>query len=118
MRSLRPRFLARLRPRAAAYLVLLIALVPTFIAYWRAETNVRNRDEARFDALMNEAEKAIQGNLDSLASDLVAVSGFFEANANVSYEEWRVFVSRLELDRRHPGIRSVGYSEKVFAKES
>jgi PAS domain S-box-containing protein len=117
MHLLRPRLIAHFRFRAAAYLVLLIALVPTFIVYWRVLTNMHARDEARFLAVTRDAERAVGENLESLAGDLLAVSGFFEATTNARSEEWTAFVAKLELDHRHPGIRSVGFGERVDTSE-
>ena len=113
MRRFHQRILAHLPFRAVAYLVLLIALVPTGIAYWRIHKNVEFRERARFHALAEKAHVTVRENLDGLMADLVAVSGFFETAHTVTRAEWQALISKLDLERRHPGIRSVGYSERV-----
>src|SRR5947208_11810077 len=108
MNQFRQRIFAHLRFRLAAYLVLLVALIPTSIAYWRVQKNVRARDENRFKIIAASTEETIRDDLDGLIADLVAVGGFFEARGNVTRAEWNAFINKLELDRRHPGPRSVG----------
>jgi len=50
MNHFRQRLFAHLRFRLAAYLVLLVALVPTLIAHWKVEKNIEARDENHFRA--------------------------------------------------------------------
>jgi PAS domain S-box-containing protein len=116
MRPFSTRLLAHLRFRAAAYLVLLIALLPTAVVHWRVRKNVEARDEARFNTIVAKVEEAIRENLSGLTADLLAIGGFFEAGGEVSRDEWNMFVAKLELEKRHPGIRSVGFAEKVPAE--
>jgi len=113
MRRFHQRVLAHLPFRTVAYVVLLISLVPTGIAYWRVRKNVEFRAQAGFHAVAEKAQTTIRENLDGLTADLLAVSGFFEAGASVSRGEWQAFIAKLELERRHPGIRSIGFSERV-----
>jgi PAS domain S-box-containing protein len=113
MPAFRPRLLAHLRFRAAAYIVLLVALVPTAIVYWRVQKNVHARDEARFDASMLKVEETFREEMQLVTADLLGISGFFEATTNVTREEWSSFIAKLDMPRRHPGLRSVGFAECV-----
>lgn len=105
------------RLRAAAYVVLMVALSASIFVYWRACKNVQMHDEARFDVLTTNAVGLVQGALDRLLADLRAVSGFFEASAEVRQAEWDSFVSRLDFPERHPGVRAVGFAQKVTADQ-
>ena len=116
MSAFHQRLIGHLRFRAAAYLVFLIALVPAGIAYWRVQKNVRARDEARFNAITAKTTETIREQLELLTADLLAVRGFFEVNSNVTRSDWDEYIARLDLDRRHPGIRSVGFAEKIRAE--
>jgi len=113
MRPLGPRLVAHLRFRAAAYCVLIISLVPAAIVYWRVLENVEARHRTRFNSLVAKSEEAVREPLERLTADLLALSGLFESSRNVDAEEWNAFIDRLDLPRRHPGIRSIGYGEKV-----
>jgi PAS domain S-box-containing protein len=115
MHSDRSRLLTHLRLRVAAYLVLLVAVTPACLVYWRVQTNVQARDQARFNVIVGNVEAKFREELQLLAADLIAVSGFCEAQTNVAPGEWTTFLDRLDMLKRHPGIRSVGYAERVDA---
>src|SRR5688500_2384266 len=113
MRGFHRRVFGSLPFRAVAYFVLLISLVPTGLIYWRVRQNVQSREQARFHALSEKIEATVRDNLEGLTADLLTLSGFFEANGAVGREEWSAFIAKLDLERRRPGIRSVGFSERV-----
>lgn len=112
------RLLSHLRFRAAAYVILLVALVPTCVTFWKMRENVQARDEARFQALADEVAETVRGSFGRLAADLVMFSGFFEASQSISRPEWNAFVARLDLAGRHPGIRSVGFAQQLDQREA
>ena len=117
MGSFRQRIVAQVRFRALAYFVLLISLLPVGIAYWRVGKNVEARDLARFNFVAARAHDLVRDSLESYLAELPAISGFVEARASVTMEEWNAFIDSLELGRRHPGIQSVGFAEKVRLEE-
>jgi PAS domain S-box-containing protein len=107
------RLLSHLRFRAAAYVVLLVALVPTLVAFWRLREITRARDEMRFQAVAAEVEETVRGSFEKLTGDLEMFSGFFAASYSVSKAEWKAFVTKLNLGQRHPGLRSVGFAHQL-----
>ncbi len=113
MHPFRQRLSSHLRFRAAAYVVLLVALVPTCVTFWKMRENARARDEARFQAVATEVEGTVRGSLERLASDLVTFSGFFEATYSVSKSKWTALVAKLDFEGRHPGVRSVGFAQQL-----
>src|SRR6185295_8728357 len=102
MHVFRQRLFSHLRFRGPAYLVLVVALVPTFVAYWRAEKNAHDRDEARFESMIHDSENVIRENLEHYVADLRAFSSLFEANTIVNRREWNTFIDSLEFGFRHP----------------
>ena len=48
MHPFRQRLTTHLRFRGAAYVVLLVALVPTLVVFWRMREVAHERDEAQF----------------------------------------------------------------------
>jgi PAS domain S-box-containing protein len=115
MHPLRHRPWAHFRFRGAAYIVLLIALVPTLLVYWRVEKNVRTRDAARFSTITTGTSEALHEHLERWISDLRAVSGFVEARGGVTDKEWESFLEVLDFAQQHPGVRSIGVAGKVTA---
>ena len=107
------RLFAHLHFRAAAYGVLLVALVPTLAAFWQMRQAARAQDEARFQAVALEAEATVRGGLERLASDLMMFSGFFEATPGVTKSKWAALVAKMDWERRHPGLRSIGFAQQL-----
>ena len=113
MPSLHQHLWSHLRFRGSAYLVLLIALVPTLIGYWRVETNARHHDQARFEALARSTADLVHDELERFVADVRAFSSLFESTVVVNHREWNTFIDTLGYARRHPGVRSVGYADLV-----
>lgn len=117
MGSFRQRIAAHVRFRAAAYFVLFISLVPAGITYWRVGQNVGSRNQARFNLVAAKAQDMVRDSVESYLAELPVISRFVEARALVTMAEWNAFLDSLELGRRHPGIRSIGFAEKVLLKD-
>jgi PAS domain S-box-containing protein len=117
MHSFRQRLFSHLRFRAAAYVILLVALVPTCVIYWKVRDTARAHDKAHVQAIAGDVEETVRDSFERLATDLVMFSGFFEASDSIAEREWNAFITKLDLGRRHPGIRSVGFAHQI-EKES
>lgn len=55
----------------------------------------------------------IQGRMETYASVLGAGAGLFVASSHVGRDEWRTFVSTVNLQGNYPGIQGVGFSERL-----
>jgi PAS domain S-box-containing protein len=113
MHPFRQRLFSHLRFRAAAYVILLVALVPTCIIYWKVRDTARAHDEAHLQAIAGVVEETVRDSFERLVADLVMFSGFFEASDSIAEREWNAFITKLDLERRHPGIRSVGFAHQI-----
>lgn len=117
MLPMRQRIPAHLRFRGVAYLVLLLTLIPAFVIYWRVADNVDARDAARFTRAADGVRQAVSDSFEALTGDLRALGAFFEAKQSVSPAEWEKFVAMLQFEHRHPGVRSIGFAQKVTSAE-
>lgn len=97
------------------YLVLALSLVPTAVVYYRVRVNVEARDQIRFDRVVREQSAAIRQRLPHFLDQMMGVRGLFAANQTVGAEEWRRYFDSLEMQNSHPGIRTLGYLERVEA---
>ncbi len=108
---------SRFRSAWAPVIVLLVALAVTgSITAFVARTAV-DRDRARFNDSVAATEDAIQERMKTYLDALQATAGLFAATAPVARPEFHVFVEHLELSRRFPGNRGVGWSPTVPADE-
>ncbi len=99
----------------AAYLVLVISLLPTLAAYWRVRDNARERDQERFEQLARAKEDAVERRLVRYLDEVVSVAGFFTANEAIEVAEWNRFVRGTTVADRFPGFEMIGFLEQVSA---
>src|SRR6266540_6694383 len=85
------------RGMAAAYLVLLLSLIPTLIAYRRVKENVAGRDQARFEQAVQATRDALLQRMESFLSALRGVRGLFDINPNVGPEQWQKYAGSIDL---------------------
>src|SRR5256885_16623932 len=89
-----------LRRQAAAYLVFLISLSPTLVAYYQVDKYIAERARSRFDAVALAMEDAIEQRVNRYLDELMAVQGLFRASITVNREEWRRYAQGADMARR------------------
>ena len=101
------------RRMGAAYLVLAISLIPTFIAFHRVEVSVADRERARFDQAVSATRDTLERRIERDVDEFLAMRGMFAVSGLPDREGWQRYVASIEIARRFPGIRALGYAEKV-----
>ncbi|PAW83395.1 MAG: hypothetical protein B9S33_13950 [Pedosphaera sp. Tous-C6FEB] len=97
----------------AAYLVLVISLVPTLLAYQRVRDNARERDHERFDQIARAKRDAVERRAVRYVDEIVSLGGFFSANESIDVAEWNRFTRSISVSERFPGFRLLGFAEAV-----
>ncbi len=95
----------------AAYLVLVISLVPTLLAYQRVRENALERDQERFDQITRAKLDAVERRAVRYLDEIVSLGGFFNANEAIEVAEWTRFVRSVAVDERFPGFQLLGFAE-------
>lgn len=95
---------------AAAFIVLIILLCITLLAYNILNNVVRKNAKERFDFRSKEIVGAIVDRMNIYESLLNGGAALFKASDFVSREEWKLFVETLDLDKQWPGVQAFGYS--------
>jgi signal transduction histidine kinase len=108
--------LGRLR-RAAAYVVLVGALILTGLAWYYVSQNLRAQEQARFDEAVQTTQWAIDRRMSAYVDAMLNVRGLFAASESVERDEFGKYVDGTDLRRRYPGVQAVGYSERVGSEE-
>lgn len=98
---------------AAAYGVLVVALLLTALATLYVRENVEARGNARFDETSQTVQRALDRRMDTYVDSMLEGRGLFAASNLVTREEWSRYVAASDLQRRYPGIRAVGYAPRV-----
>ncbi len=101
----------------AAYLVLILSLIPTVLAYRRLKENAAARDQARFERAVRSTEEAVVQGMENFVSALRGVRGLFDANPKVGPEQWQKFAQSIDLKWNYHGMLDIGFAERVLPEE-
>ena len=103
--------------RWGAWVVLLASLLITFNAWYFVRGESTKRVQARFDFRVKTIETRIYERLQAYEFLLRGGSGLFEASDEVTREEWRTYVTKLQINQYYPGIQGVGFSKQILPSE-
>jgi PAS domain S-box-containing protein len=96
-----------------AYVVLALSLVTTALVYSRVKSNVAMREHVRFNRAVQNEKLSIEQRVPRYVDEMLSVRGLFLADGTVTSEQWQQFLSGIDVERSYPGIRSLGYMERV-----
>ena len=103
--------------RWGAWIVLLASLLITFNAWHFARGEVTKRAQAHFDFRVKTIEKGIYERLQAYEFLLRGGSGLFAISEEVTREDWRTYVAKLQINQYYPGIQGVGFSKRILPSE-
>ncbi|MFT4901810.1 MAG: PAS domain S-box-containing protein [Lentimonas sp.] len=95
------------------YFALVAVLIFTVILWSDSKTGVYSRAQDRLVGIAVSLEDAIEHRLGIYNQANYAGTGIFMGSDFVSRDEWREFVSRLNLAEFYPGILGLGYSQVI-----
>lgn len=102
-----------LRRMPAAYLVLVLALVLTWLAYRRAGESAAARDQARFDQAAQALRDTLFQRIESVLSALRGVRALFDAGSGVGPDPWQQYTRSIDLKGNYRGLLDIGYAPRV-----
>src|SRR4051812_26215382 len=102
-----------LRRMAAAYAVLLFALMLTLLAYEYVRQNVETSTKNRFDETVRTARDTIQSQMSSYVDAMLGARGLFYASMSVDREEWSGYASGIDVANRYKGMQVLGYAARI-----
>jgi diguanylate cyclase (GGDEF)-like protein len=92
---------------------LAIALALTAAAWFAIEHSRWNDARIQFERRTETAAAAMRARMIAYEQVLRSGAAYMVSSSSVSHEDWRRFISNLQLEERFPGILSVGYAEFV-----
>ncbi len=81
------------------------------------KANVRARDEARFENLVQAASDRIQRRLDTYVALLEGTEGLFATQHEVTPAEFSEFVQLLRVQTQYSGIQGIGFTRRLSPGE-
>jgi len=103
--------------RSVAWIVLSIALLLTFGAWYFARDGAIKRAQTRFNFRVKTIEAKISERLQAYEFLLQGGSGLFSISNEVTRENWRTYVNKLQIDQYYPGIQGIGFSKRILPSE-
>ena len=100
-----------------AWGVLGIALLATAVLWIASQQSEREQSHLRFEALAARLDARIVSRLRVYEQMLRSGAALFDTWDDVSRDQWRSYVGRLDLETVFPGIQGIGFSEMVAAKD-
>ncbi len=94
-------------------LALGLTLGITLVAGRNATKAVELEAHRHFEFRVAQMHEAIRGRMFDYAQVLRGGAGLFAAAAGVSRDQWRTYVSKLNLEESYPGLQGLGYIEVI-----
>ena len=95
----------------------LLVLLASLLLAWQTARVIARHQQTRFDYEVQRIEAAIGQRMNAYVQILRGGRGLIEASTEVTREDWRLYVTQLELHQRYPGIRAMTYVPKVMPEE-
>ena len=108
---------ARCRRLWAAYVILLIALLTTGIAFWRTRHQSLARQQMLFDRAVEQTSQMMELYFGHYLNVLAGVKGLFETDQSVTPGKFGQYLESIRLAADHPGLLDIGYVVRVPAAE-
>lgn len=96
-----------------AWLVFLVAIAVTILLWQVSIRLVEDRTEARFRTQSLQLKTAIEERLLNYEQVLAGSVGLFTVAGDVSRDQWRDYIEKVDIDRYYPGIQGIGYVRKI-----
>ncbi|KAA3649562.1 MAG: EAL domain-containing protein [Proteobacteria bacterium] len=102
---------SRFHNEVTAWVVLAVSLVITAVGWYISQAYVERRAADRFAYEVEDARQRILGRMLEYEQVLRGGVSMIESlGRQATREEWRTFVSGLEIQRHFPGIQGIGYA--------
>ncbi|MBQ0957773.1 diguanylate cyclase [Ideonella sp. 4Y11] len=105
------RFAESVHGRVTAWVVLAVSVLMTLLAWRAAERYQADDARGRFEAAVDATQLRIVERLRNYELVLRTGAGLFAASHEVTGNEWRAFIGRIDLQRSYPGLQGLGYAQ-------
>lgn len=117
MKSVGRGFVRHLRRSVVAYLVLLIALILTLLAWRYVSLDVEQQSQVRFQETTSATQDSVDQITTSYIDAMFGARALFQSSQSVERDEWTEYVAGIDPGGRLKGFQALGYSEYVTPGE-
>ena len=100
-----------------AWLIFAVVISVTLLLWQVSIHLVEDRTQARFRSQSLQLKTAIEERLLNYEQVLAGSAGLFAVAGEVSREEWREYVERVDIDRYYPGIQGIGFVRRIGVRQ-
>ena len=111
------RKLLELRNAWVAWLVFFVAIAVTATLWQVSIRLVEDRTKARFRTQSLQLKTAIEERLLNYEQVLAGSAGLFAVAGDVSRDEWREYIDKVDINRYYPGIQGIGYVRRIGVRQ-
>ena len=104
-------------PKNVHWLVLVVCVGITFLTWESARRDASKRLQHEFKTIASQIHGRIEKRLQDGRLIMRATASLFNISDNVSRAEFHDYIAAQEIQKNYPGIKSVGFSKLVSAKE-
>ncbi len=105
------------KARSFPYWVLTVSLLFTCWVTYYIHSVDQAKSLVRFTNSVQESKGALQDFVNTYSALLRGASGLFSASEEVTAAEFRTYVERLRIPEFYPGIRGLGFAQRVLPEE-
>jgi PAS domain S-box-containing protein len=93
--------------------ILAIGLATTVGISLQMKRAADEQDRERFGVAVDHFHDSVATRMDTYVAMLLAGAGLMAGGEDVTPEEFRAFVARLDVQQRYPGIQGIGFTERI-----
>lgn len=98
-------------------LLSLAMIVGTFLVWQYSLNVIRMRSQQQFNNSIDEISFILSSRFNLYTSALYSGKGLFDSSDDVTRLEWHDFINTIDMNKRYPGISSIGYHKIVKNKD-
>lgn len=102
---------------ATPFFIFFFSLTITILVTYNVKEIIRNDNKLYFDKLVSDSEHEIRIRLKIYEQALWGGVGLFNASNFVDRNEWKAFISSIDIKQNLPGINGIGYIDNVKRAE-
>lgn len=104
--------------RISAFLTLLISISLTITAWYFSQVYINIIAQERFDISVESVKSQIYSKMQIYEQILRGGVALFEVKNNlISREDWRTYISSLEIEKKFSGIQGIGFAKMIKKSE-
>ncbi|MCX7156606.1 MAG: bacteriohemerythrin [Rhodocyclales bacterium] len=107
-------FQARLWP---AWIALTCSLILTIVPWHKNQKDLEHYQRLRFDFEVSQIRGDLNRSIAGYTLAMRAAAAFFSSSEKVTREEWRSYLSKLNLEKDYPAAQAVAFARSVTAAE-